>query len=60
MLTAVSVARDCGIVPWGKRVVTVHCDVGAGATPTLSFSNHSSPFHTSVWDNLFSFNSVGI
>ena len=52
MLTALSVARDCGIVPLGQRVIVAHGIPGqAGQTPQLLYTNNS----ISVRSNTFTF-----
>jgi len=49
MLTAVSVARDCGIISFGSRVTTVQCHSnGPDSDPTISYLIRNQTVQTLV------------
>lgn len=49
MMTALSVARDCGIIPSGQRVILVHSKETKGSNiPVLTYTNSHSALPNSV------------
>ena len=54
MMTALSVARDCGIVPTGQRVILVHSSQAKkNEIPVLHYTNSYCALPSSV--RIFSF-----
>lgn len=60
MLTALSVAKDCGIIPCGERVVLVHSThKNASSPPVLSYTDCNYAVPQSVIVNLRIYLSCG-
>lgn len=54
MMTALSVARDCGIVPMGQRVILVHSSQTKNSNhPVLYYTNSNCALPSSVSSHYF-------